>query len=373
MHRLTYCTNIHPGESWADARANLERHLLGVKARVSPDLPFPVGLRLSGRAVGEIDDREAERFRTWCEEQGVYVLTINAFPHGRFHGAAVKERVYEPDWRDPARVAYTTAVAHRFAGWLPGGIPGSVSTVPVAWAPAFREDDWPLVTRHVRAALEGFAEIAERTGKHLVLAFEPEPGCVVETTDQAVAFFERLALPASLAAHAGLCFDCCHQAVAFEDPLESLARIRAAGIPIGKVQVSSSLRARGDEIAALATFDEPTYLHQVVARDRDGRLHRAPDLPAFFAEGGPAGRAVLEECRVHFHVPIFIEHLGPCGTTRFFLEALLPHLDAEIALEVETYSFDVLPAALRKHDVTASLVRELEWVRGSLHASNRRS
>ncbi len=363
MRRLTYCTNIHPGESWADARANLEGHLLAVKAAVSPGAPFPIGLRLSGQAVEEIDDREARRFQRWCDENQLYVLTVNGFPHGRFHGVSVKERVYDPDWRDPARVVYTTAIADRLIEWLPADAPGSISTVPIAWAPSFEPEAWPQVRANVVAVVEHLDRLAQSSGKALVLAFEPEPGCVIETTEQAIALFDRLALPEPLSRYAGLCYDCCHQAVQFEEPVESFTRLQAAGVPIGKVQVSSSLRARGDEIQNLLGFDEPTYLHQVVGRDEEGALHRASDLPVFFGRVG-RGRAdgpPLTECRVHFHVPIFADHLGRCGTTRFFLEELLPGLDPAIALEVETYSFDVLPAELRRDSVAESLVRELVW------------
>ena len=34
---LTYCTNIHPGETWSEVRANLERFLPRVKQQVAPD------------------------------------------------------------------------------------------------------------------------------------------------------------------------------------------------------------------------------------------------------------------------------------------------------------------------------------------------
>lgn len=373
MRRLTYCTNIHPGESWADARANLEGHLLEVKSRVSPNDPFPIGLRLSGQAVAEIDDTEAKRFADWCAAGGAYVLTVNAFPHGRFHGVAVKEKVYEPDWRDPVRADYTIAVADRLVEWLPAGAPGSISTVPVAWAPFFEEGDWGRVRDNVLRVVTHLDALAQRTGHALILAFEPEPGCVVQTTDQAIGLFDRLALPDDLSRYAGLCYDCCHQAVQFEQPRAGFESLLAAGIPIGKVQVSSALRACGEEIAALPAFDEPTYLHQVVARDESGELHRGPDLPGFFGEGGAGSKTALVEARCHFHVPIFAEAVEGCGTTRFFLEELLPCLAPEIVLEVETYTFDVLPEALRQSSVSESIARELSWAQQRDHASNRRS
>lgn len=375
MRRLTYCSNIHPGPSWADVRHNLESHALGVKRALASSEIFPLGLWLSAQALEELDVSATESFGAWCDEQGLYVMTLNAFPHGRFHGTAVKGRVYLPDWRTAERSRYTRAAADRLARWLPQGETGSISTVPVAWAADFDEEDWPVVRERVVETLEHLDGIAQRTGKALVLAFEPEPGCVLETTAATLEFFERLALPSTFAPLAGVCFDCCHQAVQYEDPASSFGRLAAAGIPIGKVQVSSALRAMGGEIAALRDFDEPTYLHQVVARDRDGLLHRFADLPDFFAEEGLFARSpeAFVECRVHFHVPIFAERIGACGTTRFFLEELLPTLGPDVGLEVETYSFDVLPRPMRKGSVTESLVRELRWAGGIIDASNRRS
>ena len=358
---LTYCTNIHPGESWADARNNLDEHLLAVKASVSPTRRFPIGLRVSGQAAQELDADEVARFREWCDANDTYVLTVNAFPYGSFHGVRVKETVYAPDWRDPARVAYTKRIADLLTAWLPQDVTGSISTVPIAFKRFFdlqSASEWQTVRRNLVETLEHLDRVRQRRGVEIVLALEPEPRCVLETTSEVLSFFERMALPDYLADLAGICFDCCHQAVEFEDPATCLRRLAEAGVRIGKVQVSSSLCAVGDEIDALKHFDEPTYLHQVVARTEDGVLHRYDDLPDFLNDRPPG----TTECRVHFHVPIFAAHLGLCGTTQFFLQDILPRLDDAIPLEVETYSWDVLPAELRGESVSESIARELEWV-----------
>jgi sugar phosphate isomerase/epimerase len=368
---LTYCTNIHPGEGWSDVLANLESHGRTVKAAVSPAAPFPLGLRVSAEAAFAIDAREAARFRDWCAAQGFDVPTLNGFPHGRFHGAGVKEKVYLPDWRSPERVAYTCRLGELLTTWLPlrgAGAGGSISTVPIAFRAHWDEADRGLVRQHLLGALEALARLRDASGHEIVLALEPEPSCLLETTGEAVAFFEGLALPASLAPLLGLCFDCCHQAVEFEDAAASLAALAAAGIRIGKVQVSSALRASHAEFGALAAFDEPTYLHQVVARDAAGALARFDDLPAFL-ELPREELARFEECRVHFHVPIFAERAEGCGTTRFFLEAVLPLLPPGTPLEVETYSWNVLPAAARAGSVAESIVCELAWVRANRNAT----
>lgn len=374
---LTYCTNIHPGESWHDVRKNLESHFLKVKRGVSPGRPFPIGLRLSNRATEELDDDETERFRDWCDGIDGYVVTVNGFPYGTFHGTSVKERVYDPDWRDSRRILYTQRIADALARWLPDGVTGSISTVPIAFARGFDDEDWSIVRRHLLATLEHLDGHRQGSGRQMILSVEAEPRCVLESTDQLVSFFERMAFPTHLADLIGVCFDCCHQAVQFEEPAASLAKLAKAGIRIGKVQVSSSLQAVGSEIdEGLREFDEPTYLHQVVARCSDGTLLRYDDLPEFFADRARAGSMAAEriaECRVHFHVPIFTNRLGRCATTRFFLEDILPRFDPELTFEVETYSWDALPESLRMKSVADSIVRELRWAERRIGESNRRS
>ena len=372
MAPLTYCSNIHPGESWADVMHNLNSHLLDVKQRLGDRPgPFPLGLRIAGQAAGEIDNAAIDEFHQWCQRHDCYLLTINGFPYGTFHRERVKEQVYQPDWRQPQRADYSRKLGDIAVRLQPDAEHIAISTVPIAFKPGFDEGDWDVACRHIREVAEYYYQLHQQTGITLVLSLEPEPLCVLETTDEALAFFERLDLPERLRHYVGLCFDCCHQAVEFEQPGECLKRIQMAGIPIGKVQVSSALLARDKEIENLFAFDEPVYLHQVVARHRDSQqlTHYAdlPDLQAAIAE-----RQAFSECRVHFHVPIFQEHLGHCGTTQFFLRELLPLLPTPIPLEVETYSFDAIPANLRSGSVGENIARELQWVEALLQPDHPR-
>ena len=358
---VTYCSNIHPGESWADVVHNLNSHALEVKQRLKSNAPFPLGLRIAQQAVLEADDHAIAEFRQWCEQHNAYLLTINGFPYGTFHQTRVKENVYLPDWRERARVEYSKRLGDLAVALEPGAERISISTVPIAFKPVFNESDWPQAIAHVREVAEHYRDIFARTGTKLVLAIEPEPACVLETTAEAIDFFARLDLPNDLRDYVGLCFDACHQAVEFEDAAQSLEKLREAQIPLGKVQVSSALQATGEEIQALLDFDEPVYLHQSVARhSKTGELHRFTDLPEFAAacERGD----VFDECRVHFHVPIFLQHLGQVGTTQSFLRELLPLVDKSVPLEVETYSFAAIPENLRHGSVGENIARELEWV-----------
>ena len=358
---ITYCTNIHPGEGWWDVFSALQRHIPAVKAAFSPDAAFPIGLRLAERAARELDAAANVEFTAWLARQDCFVPTLNGFPYGAFHGQRVKENVYLPDWRAPERAVYTRRLADLLAGWLPEGVEGSISSVPLGFKGVVAWADMPAFRALLESVLAHLADIHERRDHLIRLALEPEPGCLLETTEEACRFFAELDLPETLRPYLGLCYDCCHQAVEFEDPRTSLARLGDAGIPIAKFQVSSALRVDGNHRDRLRPFDEDVYLHQVVVRNRDGSLDRHADLGEALARRDPG-----EEWRCHFHVPIFLSGTADYGTTQDFLLGLLPLLPADALLEVETYTWDVLPPELRKQSVTESIVRELDWLRANL-------
>jgi sugar phosphate isomerase/epimerase len=365
---VTYCTNIHAGEAWSDVLRNLEDHTLAVKRAVSPRASFPLGLRLSARAAAELEENEVHRFRDWCAEHDCRVVTLNGFVHGAFHGERVKAAVYEPDWRSRERVIYTCRLATLLAHWVPSDECVSISTAPIAFRTNFSSEHWPIVRDHLIEALAHLARLRDRGGPEILLAIEPEPCCVVERTEELVELFERLRLPAPLREHLAVCLDCCHQAVEFEQPEECLAKLADARIRIAKVQASSALRAPAAQARKLLEFDEPVYLHQATVLTAAGTVLRFADLPEFAAWLERA--EAFEECRVHFHTPVFLDRIGELGTTRFFLERCLPRVAPSIPIEVETYSFDVLPQVVQKPTLVDSIVRELNWVQSALHASH---
>lgn len=356
---VTYCTNIHPGETLEAVVRNLAAYATRVKALRAPDAPFPLGLRLSGQASRELATGDAAaRLGAWLAQHGFSVPTMNAFPYGRFHQVPVKEAVYLPDWRDAERLAYTVRLARVLAGWLPEGGTGSLSTVPVAFARGFPEADWPVALANMRQALAALRDLYEKTGRRIRLSVEPEPGCLVETTPQFVALCQRLDPAGRFRDFLGICYDCCHQALQYEDPRTSLAQLAAAEVTVGHVQVSSALHLDGADLSRLARFVEPVYLHQAVARLHDGGLLRFDDLHLALA----AQVRDVESWRVHFHLPVFVAQLPECATTQPFLEAILPLFPAEAFLEVETYTWDVLPPELKTTDVATSIDREIDWV-----------
>jgi hypothetical protein len=160
-------------------------------------------------------------------------------------------------------------------------------------------------------------------------------------------------------------------AVEFEDVRRVLSDVREAGIRIAKVQLSSALRvveavAEATPQRLLAPFAEDTYLHQVVISRRDG-LQRFTDLPD--ALSAPRASTAAAEWRIHFHVPIFLDRMSGFDTTQDYLATLLDHVKQNAiatCLEVETYTWDVLPPEYRTTDVCSAISRELEWVRDRL-------
>lgn len=359
MPPITYCTNIHPAETLEEVRQGLERYARRVKAAVSPEAPFPVGLRLSGQASRELADGDVGlRFGQWLEAAGLVVTTINGFPYGRFHHTPVKEVVYLPDWRDPERAAYSLRLARTLASWLPEGGRGSISTVPVGFRRGFPESAMPQALAAMRRTLEELAALKKATGRTICLAVEAEPGCVVETTPEMVALFDRLDPDGMYREHLTVCYDCCHQALQYENPEASLASLDAVGIRVGHVQVSSALHLDGADLSRLSRFVEPVYLHQAVARLKHGGLRRFDDLPEALAADWDG----VESWRVHFHLPVFVASLPECATTQGFLTRILPHFAPGTPMEVETYTWSVLPGELKTPDVVDSIVREIEWV-----------
>jgi sugar phosphate isomerase/epimerase len=390
---LTYCTNIHAADGWDAVFANIRRFAPALKARFAPAAPFGVGLRLSAREARELLDGQRLRdFRSYLDDQGLYVAIINGFPYGHFHGAPVKADVYAPDWRDDARVRYTLDLIQILRALVPKGLDGGVSTAPLSYKPWMKgasAADWDLIIRHVVRVASALARIRAEDGLDLHLDIEPEPDCVLENTDESLEFFERLmsdgahALSASdgvgveharerLRDHIALCFDCCHFAVEYEDPAAALERFRTAGLKIGRVQLSSALRVQHTReskddatAAALLPFADSTYLHQVVEQSTSG-IRRFPDLDV--ALGQPT--QPLAEWRIHFHVPLFAREYQAFGSTQDYVRSVLDLAYAtEFTrhLEIETYTWDVLPAGL-KIDLLDSIAREYEWVLASLDA-----
>jgi hypothetical protein len=387
---LTYCSNIHAGEQWDQVQAALTASLPAIRETLRHRGPLAIGLRLAAVAADTLEEPATfERFRAFLREGEYYVPTINGFPYGAFHGTRVKERVYEPDWRDPRRVDYSNRLARILATVTADARRdrASISTVPGAFREhATTDADRDAIALGMLTHAAYLAQLYDRTGVIVTLAIEPEPACVMETVAEAVWFFReelfdrqnlrRVAAQTGVELtagqvrrHLGLCLDACHMAVEFEDPAGALDAAAGEGLTVAKVQLSSALRVEASaELTPqtlLAPFAEDTYLHQVVIAAGE-RVSRYTDLPDALDAPSAATRG---EWRVHFHVPIFLEQMSGFDTTQAYLAQMLRLLQQrEIAtcLEVETYTWDVLPEMYRTTDVCTAIARELTWVRDRL-------
>ncbi|MDT8915960.1 metabolite traffic protein EboE [Amycolatopsis sp. PS_44_ISF1] len=354
---ISYCTNVHPAEDVEGIVAQLDRYALPVRERLGADR-LGVGLWLSAPVARGLagDPSARRRFRAELDARGLAVVTLNAFPYGGFHDEVVKRAVYRPTWTEPDRVAYTVDCVTVLADLLAEDAAyGSISTLPLAW----RE---PWTSRDDHAAAEAFGQVVRairRTGDRPIrLAVEPEPGCVLDTVADALSWLSGRVDPE----YVGLCLDTCHLAVSFADPAETLATIAKSGLDVVKVQASTALHVEKPAEAqdALAAFAEPRYLHQVRELGGDGTVHRADDLDEAGTELPGEG-----PWRVHFHLPLHQEPVAPFGSTTEVLRAVAAGLPAGPHVEVETYTWSVLPDA---GDLVGGIAAELEWAGRNLVA-----
>ncbi|MER6730309.1 MULTISPECIES: metabolite traffic protein EboE [Streptomyces] len=370
---LAYCTNVHPAETLDGVLAQLRDHCEPVRRRLGRDR-LGIGLWLAKDAAHALatDPSALRGLRTELDRRGLEVVTLNGFPYQGFGAEEVKYRVYKPDWADPERLEHTTALARVLAGLLPDDVSeGSVSTLPLAWRTAWDE------TRadKARAALATLGErldaLHELTGRSIRIGLEPEPGCIVETTRDAIT-------PLTVIGHdrIGVCVDTCHLATSFEDPDEALDALEAAGIRIVKSQLSAALHAehpsRPEVRDALAAFAEPRFLHQTRTTTATAGLCGTDDLDEALAAGGPLPDTA--PWRAHFHVPLHADPAAPLTSTLPVLKSALSRLVGGARpltrhLEVETYTWQALPAQLRprgRAQLTDGIAAELMLARDLL-------
>jgi hypothetical protein len=391
LGHLSYSTLVHSGDTWEEMNSSLRTFVPQVKLRVSPHAPFAVSLRISAESAKTLTNSPEERasLKDFLKQEDLYVYTVNAFPYGPFKGGVVMERVYEPDWTSMDRVNYTNSIADILAEITPAGINPSIQTAPLAFKPNVANEEYVAkFTRNVFLVVKHLLELEQRTGKRVKLAIEPEPACYLETTDETVTYFtDRIysragirelaslaGIPISEAEgvirrYLGIVFDIGHQSVGFENITESLNKLRSAGIPIFKLQEAASLwveRLTTEQLPALRRFTDTIYLSQTSLK-RDGKITKYLNLGE--ALDAYEANPVETEMRTHFHVPVFLDEIGPFKTTRFGVqEALRMHRDQPLSdhLEIETYTWDVLPADLLSGDIVDNVTRELEFVKNEL-------
>lgn len=366
-HHLAYCTNVHPAESWAETFEVIKTDVLAVRDRVAGEKSFAIGLRLSARAAADLlEGNQLSNFETWLGENNCYVFTINGFPYGAFHGISVKEKVYQPDWTQSARLIYTEQLFTIIDRLCPDESGGSVSTLPGSFKEFQADED--LIFENLYSCALTIQALARKSGKDLHLGLEPEPLGHFENTGETLAFFQRFFIwcdkqghdTTPLKKHIGINYDTCHFALEFEDCSTSLKALVEAGLRISKIHLSNALSfnpQNPEALAAIQQFNEPTYLHQVILNTEP--LTRFKDLPEF------NGVTTATEGRIHFHVPLYSEPLAPLASTLDHAEAALAYLEEfpETCshLEIETYTWGVLPDHLQK-PLTDQITAEYQWV-----------
>ncbi|MEA5497943.1 metabolite traffic protein EboE [Limnoraphis robusta Tam1] len=387
---LTYCTNIHPGESWLEVLTNLKQYLPALKSRFNTEY-FGIGLRLSHQATIQLQAAEIAEFKAWLVEQGLYVFTLNGFPYGGFHNEVVKDKVYAPDWTTPERTNYTKNLAHILAELLPEGVKGSISTLPLSYKPWFNSSSninqvFKQSTINLVEVVIFLVNLHQTRGKFIHIDLEPEPNGLIENSAEVIKFFENWLLPLGgkylanklnlslnaaetlLREHIQICYDTCHFSVVYENPVQVFRDFKQAGISIGKIQISAAIKnklpqeksERANLAESLQKFAESTYLHQVVAAYADGTLQSYIDLPEALED---LKETTAQEWRTHFHIPIFNQTYGILQSTQDDILTVLNLLKSYPCehLEIETYTFQVLPENL-KTDLLTSIQREYDWV-----------
>jgi len=372
---LAYCTNIHRGEDWPQTFDSLKTDVLSVRDRVSKGKAYAIGLRLSDLASRKLSEPTVlDNFQQWLVDENCYVFTINGFPYGNFHGSRVKEQVYVPDWTSSDRLEYTNRLFDLIATLVPEGVEGSVSTLPGSFKEFITEESQEQQIRdNIWKCVEHIAGLSDRTGKTLHLGLEPEPLGYFETTAETVHFFESLKAEhltdSKLIDHLGVNYDTCHLAVEYEEAQNAVGALSEAGVRISKLHLSSALIVKPDAEtkANLKSFEEDVYLHQVVEKTNNGELNRYRDLDVALA-----AESIADEWRIHFHVPLHSPDGSWFGTTRDHIGGVLDMLkeDPKLCshLEMETYTWEVLPFEMKNREVTDQLVGEYEWTLAQLQA-----
>lgn len=392
--QLTYCSNIHTGEDWQHHFSELQENIPLIKKNVCPNQPFGIGLRLANQASIDLSEpQNLQKFQQWLSDNDCYVFTMNGFPYGGFHDVVVKDNVHAPDWTSTERVDYTIRMFRLLAQILPNQLSeGGISTSPLSYRFWWKDEKSlqnavQIATQNMLLVVDELLKIAEETGKILHLDIEPEPDGILENSAEFIDWYQHILMPLAIEhfakksisvksvkeiinTHVQLCYDICHFGVSYEEPQPAIDQLNSLGIKVGKIQISSAIKVdftidAAAKLKAIAQYDEPTYLHQVVALGANGKFDKYPDLKQAidnFEEGKHT------QWRVHFHVPLFLETYGLLSSTQSEIIKTLAIQKATPFtnhLEIETYTWGVLPASVQV-PLNESIIREITWVQSIL-------
>lgn len=390
---LTYCSNIHPGQDWKEHFSVLKSSIPEIKAAVSPQETMGIGLRLANQASIDLSEKaNFDAFKNWLVANDCYVFTMNGFPYGNFHNVVVKDKVHAPDWTTPERTDYTIRIFGLLANLLPENLEeGGISTSPLSYrfwwkTPASLQEATKNATKNILLVVEALIDLKEKTGKTLHLDIEPEPDGILENSQEYIEWYKNYLIPMgiellknkgfssekaieTIKMHIQLCYDVCHFAVGFEAPQDIIDSLVKEDLKVGKIQISSALKVdfssdAEEKLKVIAQYNEPTYLHQVVAQREDGSFQQFRDL----TEAIDGFDTNISSWRVHFHVPIFLEQYGLLSSTQSdIVNTINVHKQKPFTnhLEIETYTWGVLPTEFQA-PLNDSIIREINWVKGLL-------
>lgn len=379
---IGYCTNVHPGTDVASILENLDRYAVAVRDACHLER-LGVGLWLPAKAASELA-KDAVPLRDFLSDRRLRPFTINGFPYDNFHQEFVKRSVYVPTWAQAERLDYTCQLADVLAVLLhtePPHVVGSISTLPLGWPTEIDSPD--LLARagkNLRTLADHLEKIESQTGRRIIVAIEPEPGCQLDSTSDVIEWFAKELPDTKHRRYITVCHDICHSAVMMEPQQEVLRRLASEGITIGKVQVSCAIVAdwqsmgegrRVEAVEQLSEFAEDRYLHQTGRLLNSGAFQLEEDLPDLLARVTQGKLPIADDCRwtVHFHVPIFLESFGHLRTSQPDVYECLEYLTSEQGevdftghYEVETYAWSVLPESMRRRGLAQDIAKEIDWL-----------
>ncbi|ADG90105.1 xylose isomerase [Thermobispora bispora] len=223
---LAYNAGVHPAEDLENLIAHLTRYAVPVRKKLGVER-LGICLWLAPAVADHlISDRiELVRLRRALDERGLEVVSLNGTGGGK------RQESPGPDWAKPERYRYTMALAKILAFLLPEDVQvGSVSTIPIGWC-----RDWPvelhaIAMRRIERLARELRGLYGVTGKIIRVGFEPAPGCVLETTEQAVESVGGID-----SEHLGVCLDVCHLSSGTEERDAALRGIALARTPVVKI------------------------------------------------------------------------------------------------------------------------------------------
>ncbi|GII31222.1 TIM barrel protein [Planotetraspora mira] len=222
---LAYNAGVHPAEDLENLIAHLTRYAVPVRRKLGVER-LGIGLWLAPAVADHLiaDRIELVRLRRSLEERGLEVVSLNG-------SGGHNQDVLGPDWAKPERYRYTMSLAKILAFLLPEDVRfGSISTIPIGWRRDWPADLHSIASRRLERLSRELRGLYSVTGKTIRVGFEPWPGCVLETTEQALARVCDIDSD-----HLGVCLDACHLSCGAEERGAALRGLALAGAPVVKL------------------------------------------------------------------------------------------------------------------------------------------